>query len=147
MSGKLNDKTHDVIVRSIKSGSYATVAAGAAGISASTFRNWMERGEMEEARIDEGFDPNPDEKKYLDFKKDVETARAQAEINAVKAVKMSAENGTWQAAAWYLERSFPQRWARNRIEEIIEEKDNADPQLALTKLLARLEAMDARSEQ
>ena len=101
---------------------------------------------MEEARIAEGFPPSEGEAKYLKFKKDVEIARAEAEVESVQMVKMAARNGTWQAAAWYLERSFPQRWSRNRIEEIIEEKEEADPQLALTKLLARLEAIDANDE-
>ena len=101
---------------------------------------------MEEARIAEGFPPAEDEAKYVRFRQDVEKARAEAEVEAVSMVKMAARNGTWQAAAWYLERSFPQRWSRNRIEEIVEEKEEADPQLALTKLLARLDAIDASDD-
>jgi hypothetical protein len=147
MAGKLNSKVHEEIVKSVRSGSFVSVAASSAGIAPSTFRNWMERGEMEEARIAEGFPPAPEEAKYVAFRKDVEIARAAAEVDAVQMVKMAAKNGTWQAAAWYLERSFPQRWSRNRIEEIVEEKEDADPQLALSKLIARLEAMDSSNEQ
>jgi hypothetical protein len=120
-AGKLNDKVHEAIVESVRHGSYITVAAQSAGINVTTFRNWLERGEMEEARIAEGFDADPNEAKYLAFKRDVDSARSQAEIESVKAVRMASRNGTWQAAAWYLERSFPQRWGRNRIEEIIED--------------------------
>lgn len=98
---------------------------------------------MEEARIQEGFKPNPDEEKFLRFKKDMEMARAQAEIESVQVVREAGRNGTWQAAAWYLERSFPQRWSKTRFEEHVEEKKTADPDLALTKLLARLEALDS----
>ena len=145
-AGKLNDKVHEAIVESVRHGSYITVAAQSAGINVTTFRNWLERGEMEEARIAEGFDPDPNEAKYLAFKRDVDSARSQAEIESVKAVRMASRNGTWQAAAWYLERSFPQRWGRNRIEEIIEEKEEADPDLALTKLLAKLESLDNSNE-
>ena len=146
MAGKLNSKVHEQIVKSIKSGSFATVAASTAGISIRTFHHWMERGEMEEARIAEGFPPSEEEAKYLKLRREVEVARAEAEVEAVQMVKMAARNGTWQAAAWYLERSFPQRWSRNRIEEIVEEKEEADPQLALTKLLARLDAIDASND-
>jgi len=144
---KLNPEVHETIVEHVRSGSFVSVAAQQAGISPSTFRTWMERGEMEEARIAEGFDPNPDEAVFLAFKKDVDSARAEAEIESVKMVRMASRNGTWQAAAWYLERSFPQRWARNRIEEVTEEEASADPDLALTKLLARLEALDSSNEQ
>jgi hypothetical protein len=144
--GKLNDKVHDSIVSSIKSGSFQTVAAQRAGIAISTFRSWMDRGEMEQARIDEGFDPDVEEAKYLRFKQDVDVARAIAEIEAVKMVRGVAASGTWQAAAWYLERSFPQRWARNREEEAPATKETADPEAALGKLLARLDSLDARND-
>lgn len=145
-SSKLTPRVHESIVQSVRSGSYQVVAAQRAGIGVTTFRNWLERGEMEEARIAEGFDPNPDEEKYLQFKKDVDIARAQAEIEAVQVVRQAGQNGTWQAAAWYLERSFPQRWSKTSFEEIVEEKKTADPDLALTKLLARLEALDSSDD-
>lgn len=143
---KLNAEVHEIIVESVRGGSFQSIAAQQAGISPTTFRKWMERGEMEEARIAEGFSPHEDEAIFLHFKKDVEAARAEAEIESVKMVRMAARNGTWQAAAWYLERSFPQRWARNRIEEVTEEEAAADPDMALTKLLARLEALDSSNE-
>lgn len=144
--GKLDDKMHEAIVSSIKSGSFQTVAAQKAGISISTFRTWMERGEMEQARIEEGFPADPEETKYLRFKQDVDIARATAEVEAVKAIRMVATSGTWQAAAWYLERSFPQRWARNREEEAPKSKETADPEAALGKLLARLDSLDASND-
>jgi hypothetical protein len=143
---KLTPQVHECIVECIKAGSYQVVAAHSAGIGMTTFRTWLERGEMEEARIAEGFDPNPDEAKFLQFKKDVEIARAQAEIESVEVVRQAGRNGTWQAAAWYLERSFPQRWSKTSFEEIVEEKKGADPDLALTKLLARLEALDSEHD-
>jgi len=144
--GKLNEKVHESIVSSIKSGSFQTVAAQRAGIAISTFRSWMERGEMELARIEEGFPSDAEEEKYLRFKQDVDVARATAEVEAVKMVRMSAASGTWQAAAWYLERSFPQRWARNREEEAPKSKQAADPEEALGKLLSRLDSLDASND-
>jgi hypothetical protein len=144
--GKLNEKVHETIVSTIRSGSFLTVAAQKAGISSTTFRGWMERGEMEQARIEEGFDPNPDEIKYLRLKEEVDIARAVAEVEAVKIIRSTAASGTWQAAAWYLERSFPQRWARNRAEEAQAEKEQADPQAALEKLLHKLDALDSGDE-
>jgi len=143
---KLTDEAHEIIVSAVRSGSFLKVAAERAGIRANTFRTWMERGEMEQARLDEGFDPDPEENKFLRLKHDVDVARAKAEIEAVKMIRMTASNGTWQAAAWYLERSFPQRWARNRVEEAQEKKEDVDPQAALEKLLVRLESLDSRDD-
>ena len=54
---------------------------------------------------------------YSDFRDAVEKARAEAEAQKLKAIHIAATDGTWQAAAWWLERSFPDRWGRReRIE-------------------------------
>jgi hypothetical protein len=100
---------------------------------------------MEEARIAEGFDPIESEQKYLLFKRDVDIARAAAEIEAVGEVRDAGKNGSWQASAWFLERSFPQRWARHRdIEEIPENDDAANPDDALQKLLTKMDMLAER---
>jgi hypothetical protein len=57
-----------------------------------------------------------DEAKYLLFFEDVEAARAASEVRAVTQIQQAAMDGTWQAAAWYLERSQPGRWGRQRVE-------------------------------
>jgi hypothetical protein len=144
-SGKLNEKMHERIVRDLRRGSYQKVAAQKAGIGWSTFNSWLERGEMEEARIAEGFEPIESEAKYLNFKRDVEIARATAEIEAVSEVRDAGRNGSWQASAWYLERSFPQRWSRHRdVEEIPETDEAANPDEALQKLLMKIDALAER---
>lgn len=145
---KLTPRVHEKIVSNLRNGAYKTVAAQEAGIARSTFNNWMERGEMEEARLEEGFAATPGEKKYLDFKKDVDKAMAQAEVNAVKVIQEAGSLGTWQAAAWYLERSFPQRWAKVRpMDDSDNKKDVADPDEALNKLLQRLESLGDREHE
>jgi transposase len=139
---KLTPTVHAEIVTALRQGSYQVVAAQKAGIGRRTLVRWMQRGEMEEARREEGFPADPDEEKYLQFKKDVEIARAQAEVDAVKCVSDAGRIGTWQAAAWYLERSFPQRWGKTReVEEVTDDAEQADPDEALQKLLERLNAV------
>jgi hypothetical protein len=128
--GKLDEQMHEKIVRDLRRGSYQKVAAQKAGIGWSTFTAWISRGEMEEARIAEGFD---------------DIARAAAEIEAVGEVRDAGKNGSWQASAWFLERSFPQRWARHRdIEEIPENDDAANPDDALQKLLTKMDMLAER---
>jgi hypothetical protein len=35
-------------------------------------------------------------------------------VRAARAVRAAAEAGCWQAAAWRLERRWPERWSRTR---------------------------------
>jgi hypothetical protein len=42
----------------------------------------------------------------------LEKADAEAEAKAVKVIVDAAQDGTWRAAAWWLERRRPDRWAR-----------------------------------
>jgi hypothetical protein len=54
---------------------------------------------------------------YVDFVEAVEKARAQSEMRNVGLIQKAAVDGTWQASAWWLERSFPKRWGRSdRVE-------------------------------
>lgn len=145
---KLNPKVHHKIVATLQAGAFQTTAAQNAGITPKTFWAWLERGAMEEARVEEGFEPNAEEAKYVRFKKDVEIARACAEVEAVTNVRDAGRNGTWQASAWFLERSFPQRWSRNReLEEIKNDNEQANPDEVMSKLLNRLESLAERQHE
>jgi len=48
---------------------------------------------------------------YSDFADAVKKAEAEAEANALKAIK-DATPQNWQAGAWYLERKYPDRFGR-----------------------------------
>lgn len=76
-------------------------ACAACGIGVSTHYDWMQQ-------IPEYSDA---------IKKAVsECARVRRE-GAVACIMRTIEGGTWQAAAWWLERNYPQRYAlRNRVE-------------------------------
>jgi transposase len=96
---KLTPQVQERIVGLIAAGSYAEPAARAAGISASTFYSWMERGQLEEDGI------------FREFREAIKRAEAEAEISAVKVVT-SAMPRSWQAAMTFLERKHPDRWGR-----------------------------------
>lgn len=66
---KLTPKTQKAIVAYIRSGAFDWVAAEAAGISARTFRRWMEAGERGVAA-------------YVGFYEAVRVARAEARVTA-----------------------------------------------------------------
>lgn len=67
--------------------------------------------------MEKGTDPDADPS-YRDFRAAVESARSQAEVRAVALINQAAQGGTWQAAAWFLERSHPQRWGRYSRTEV-----------------------------
>jgi hypothetical protein len=102
---KLTEDVQNKIVQAIQSGNWLETASAYAGVDASTVRRWMAKGEGEDA-----------EEPYRAFCAAIKQARAQAEIRAVALIQKAAQDGTWQASAWYLERSHPDRWGRKRLE-------------------------------
>ena len=110
---KLTPEIQEEILRVIKSGNYIETACAYVGINKSTFYEWLKRGAREKDRVAK----NPrakvrkSEKPYVDFHNAVEKALAQAEIRDVAIIGKAAEEN-WQAAAWRLERKFPERWGR-----------------------------------
>lgn len=87
------------IVQALRAGNYLETAAAYAGIRKQEVLDWRRRGEREES--------GP----YHEFALAVEQALAAAEVRDVAIVAKAAEEN-WQAAAWRLERMFPERWGR-----------------------------------
>lgn len=79
------------LVRAIKQGLAPTVAAKAVGMSADTLRRWRDDDETLEGAIAK--------------------AQAQASAEMVEHVRAAAKK-TWQAAAWWLERNFPEHYSQ-----------------------------------
>jgi transposase len=102
---KLTDDVQTKILQAIQAGNWLETASAYAGVDASTVRRWMAKGESEDS-----------EEPYRAFCALIKQARAQAEIRAVALIQKAAQDGTWQASAWYLERSHPDRWGRKRLE-------------------------------
>jgi len=114
---KLNRDIQNKIVTAIKMGNYIETAAAVAGINKTTLYDWLKRGEREKQRVE-----NDSRKKirkseaiYVEFSNAVEKALAEAEARDVMLISKAA-NTQWQAAAWRLERKFPDRWGRKVIE-------------------------------
>jgi hypothetical protein len=88
-----------VLLQALRVGNYVETAAQYAGISKETYYNWLAYGEA-------GKPP------FKDFLDKVAEAHAHAEIASLTRIQKAAEDGNWFAAAWILERRFPERWAR-----------------------------------
>lgn len=92
----------DQLVTLLSAGNYIGTAAATVGISRRTFDHWMQRGRSEA----------PQDAAYRELRERVERARAEGEALNVAAIAREARGGNWQAAAWMLERQWPERWAR-----------------------------------
>jgi hypothetical protein len=79
-------------------------AAAVVGVSAATVREWIRRGE--------GADDRPTTEPYATFATAMARARAECEMEMVASIQSAAEAGQWRAAAWFLERTHPERWGR-----------------------------------
>jgi hypothetical protein len=137
MTGRPTDLTPETqgrIIEALRAGNYIDVACAYAGIGTSTYYRWMQRA----------LDPDaPDI--YREFREAVQRARAEAEIRNVGLIQRAASDGTWQAAAWFLERSHPRKWGRHDRHEVTG-PDGGPLEVAVDaeSLEARLAAIIAR---
>jgi transposase len=95
---KLTPQTQARIVQAIVGGNDITVAAAYAGIGKTTFYEWLERGRKAKT--------GP----FAAFADAIQKAQADAETRNVALIAKAAQDGTWTAAAWWLERKHPERW-------------------------------------
>lgn len=110
--GKFTPETCKRIVDMLRAGSYPKVAANAAGVSERTFYYWIERAQTDDD--------------YREFAEAVDRALSEGEARAV-AVIAAASTESWQAAAWMLERRYPDRWARPSQRDKDEKAPAVDP--------------------
>ncbi len=90
-------------------GNYVETAAAACGIAKKTYYDWLRKGARDrDARKQTAL---------AKFSHAIEKAMADSEVRDLKLIDRTAQEGVWQAAAWKLERRFPNRWGnRARME-------------------------------
>jgi hypothetical protein len=96
---KLTPEAQEKILRHLRIGAYVETAAAAAGISRDTFYDWLKRGANGKAP-------------YAEFSAAVDQALAESEARDLATI-LAASKTQWQAAAWRLERRFPDRYGRH----------------------------------
>ncbi len=133
------------LLHAVASGVPLIHAVTFAGIGQSTFHRWMQRGEAEEARVEDGHAESAEEAPYRQLWQQVSRARARVAIDQVEIVGRAAAGGyvvkertrrfkdpgsgqvvtetetdyappEWQAARWLLEKSFHREFGRNSLE-------------------------------
>lgn len=114
--GRKTDLTPEMearVAQLLKAGNYFETTAVLVGKSKVTLYSWIRRGRKERRRLE--VNPKAKESRseapFLAFLNAVEKAQAHAEVVDVAAISAGARV-SWQAAAWRLERKFPERWGR-----------------------------------
>lgn len=111
--GKLAVESRKRLLDAIRGGNYQETACAYAGIGASTFYDWLARGRAVRDRVADGedLDVDSEDAAYLALLDDVEKARADAEVRAIAQINLASQD-SWQASAWWLERTMPTKYGR-----------------------------------
>ena len=115
---KLDEDKIARVVEALRAGNYMETAAAYAGISKSILYKWLANGREVRQKVAKGGIASDLEAKQLELLDAVEKARAEAEVRNVHLIQQAAQGGTWQAAAWFLERSHPGKWGRREKVEM-----------------------------
>jgi transposase len=125
---KLTKELIELLATALQNGNYIETACDFAGINRATLYRWLQESEADDAK--------PLLKELSDT---VMKARAQAEMRNVLRIQKAAED-SWQAAAWWLERSQPKKWSKQTNVELSGVNGNpitvaVDTRAALLELL------------
>ena len=97
---KLTDILVKEICEYIATGNTFERACRLSNISESIFYDWKAKGEKEK------------QGKYLDFLEAIKKAGEKFKQTNIDIIQQAAKDGTWQAAAWLLERKHPEEFGR-----------------------------------
>jgi len=103
---KLTPEVQESICGIISMGNYIETAAIFSGVTRRTIQNWREWGDNPRG---------PEDEIYVNFKHALDEAMAKAEMLDLERIRIASENPQfWTAAAWRLERRYPDKWATKR---------------------------------
>lgn len=94
---KYTPETVKLITDAIRLGATFRIACDYAGISEDTFALWRKR--------------------YPDFADAVKGAEGKGAIGWLAKIEAAANEGTWQAAAWKLERRYPHEYGKTVVDQ------------------------------
>lgn len=125
---KFSQEVAETVLGALMAGSYIDTACDLAGIHRTTFYRWLRRGSRliveAKRRADRYGRPHEDvweliepqdERGIAVFADRVRKALAQAQITHIALIRKAASKH-WQAAAWMLERRYPEQWGRRRLD-------------------------------
>lgn len=94
---KLTKSDVKEILRLIQTGASNKDVCYVIGVAESTFYRWLKEPKTENQR---------------ELCKSIKKAEVSRKLWHINQINRAAEEGTWQASAWYLERRYPQEFAK-----------------------------------
>ena len=118
---KLTPELQQRFVQAIRAGNWIETSCDFVGIHPDTYYGWMERGQLGGAR----------NQIYAAFSEAVRHAKATAEIESVARIRLAGSKGNLKADIFYLERAFPERWGKRRVEVTGKDGERLMPEPAI----------------
>ena len=109
----LTDELRAQMERELAAGAPVAVAAQRVGIGRRTLTRWLAQGRVVRPQLASA----PADPLDLGPARSLDDRLAKAEPGLVGVIAAAAGRGSWQAAAWILERRWPERWARPPVRE------------------------------
>ena len=100
---KYTPEVIEKLTQALAMGATYELACGYAGIAPSTFYDWIE--------------------KKPEFSETVKGAEGKAAVGWLAKIEKAANNGAWQAAAWKLERRYPEQYGRTVTDHHIKDRE------------------------
>ena len=112
---KLTPEVEERLVRAISVGASYKDASACAGISYQTFLNWRKRAqEIVEQTEDRDDEPEETTDRFVEFFDRIKKAQGDAAVEWLAAISKAAPRD-WKAAAWILERRYPESFNVRRL--------------------------------
>lgn len=116
---KLTPELSKEICGYIGQGLTKKTAIDACGICESTFYAWLRQGE---ADLEDGKN-----NKFTQFLQSIKKAETKDKLGRLKVIRDAASDGTWQAAAWELERRYPKEYGKTTMDINLGGQKDAEP--------------------
>jgi hypothetical protein len=138
----LTPKLRERIESELADGTPIAIVAQREGLGRSTLHEWIANGRVTRRRRRDPLKLAPEipAEERSSSTDSLEERLRDAESGLVAAIVRASQRGSWQAAAWLLERSAPERWAkpsRTRALEIERVPLAEDPFAEIDQLAAR----------
>lgn len=99
MPNKLTDELTDEAIKLVRNGATNADVIAYIGVVESTFYNWLK---------------NPKTKAQRKLSEGLKKAETERKLWHLQRIHNAAQNGDWKASAWYLERRYPNEYARTQ---------------------------------